>query len=253
LNLVRKRFAVIGLAALGLAVFAAACSSDDEPSYNKIFQAPPWTAAEMSAYNLMDRGGHVYGTCTLETKPDFQPGKTQLNRLCGNGPNRDDGSVTVAAKTLRPIESSRTIADSKGNKRTVFSASYGEKTVKLTADDNGKTRETSRDLPQPNATSPDPGYYDDDSLLWLARGLRLEKGFEGAYRNITSGNAQVITVRVKVDGQERVKVPAGEFATWNIRIDTNSITQRIWVDVEAPHRVVKARFEDLTYELTESK
>jgi hypothetical protein len=47
-----------------------------------------------------------------------------------------------------------------------------------------------------------------------------------------------------------VTVPAGSFETWRVSIQTASITQRIWVEVAAPHRMIKARIERDTYELT---
>jgi hypothetical protein len=47
---------------------------------------------------------------------------------------------------------------------------------------------------------------------------------------------------------EEVTVPAGTFMTWSIRVES-SITNRFWVDVEAPHRVIRARLEDTTFEL----
>jgi hypothetical protein len=236
---------------MALAALVVACDTGNDQATSKLFAAPPWQSNESLAYNLVDQGNNVYGKCVLETKLDIQPGRTQLNRLCGDdGPHRDDGSVTVDSKTLLPIESMRVIADSKAGKRTSFSASYGDNAVKLKADDNGKIRDTSRDLPKPDDRSPDPGYYDDEALLWLARGVPLRKDFEGAYHDINAGNAQVVTVDVKVESQERVKVPAGEFTAWRVRIRTSSVTQYVWVDVEAPNRVVRARIERLTYELT---
>lgn len=243
------RRAALFLVAGGLLALASACSGGAATRYDRIFQAPPWTGPETYRYNLLDQGGHLYGACTLETKPDSEPGKTQLNRLCGNGPNHDDGSVTADSKTLQPFASSRTISDDSKNSKTVFTATYEYPSVKLHSDDNGKIHDTSRALPQPDATSPDPGYYDDDSLLWLVRGIRLEKGFEGTYRNILSGNAQVTNVTVTVDKQERIKVPAGEFDTWNIRVDSGSVTQHIWVETAAPHRMIQASLETLTYQL----
>lgn len=233
----------------GVLAVASACGGSTPTRYDKIFGPPPWTGPEAFQYNLLDQGGHLYGTCTLETKPDAESGTTQLNRLCGNGPNHDDGSVTVNSKTLQPLTSSRTIRDDSKNRETVFTATYEYPTVKLHSDDNGKTHDTSRVLPQPNATSPDPGYYDDDSLLWVVRGIRLDKAFQSTYRNILSGNAQLTDVTVTVDKQERIKVPAGEFDTWNIRVDSGSVSQHIWVETAAPHRMVQASLETLTYQL----
>jgi hypothetical protein len=249
LNFVRTRFVVIGLAALGLAAFASACGDDAEPSYNKLFQAPPWNGPETLTYDLVDQGNKPIGICILETKPDAAAGQNHLITACSNGPYHDDGSVTVDALTLRPLQSERVIADESKNKRTTLGATYSEKTVKLTREDGGKTNATFRDLPQANSTSAEPGYYDDQSLLWMLRGLRLEKGFKGAYRNITSSTVSVVTAKVSVAGSERVRVAAGEFTAWNVRVETDAIVQHVWVDIEAPHRVVKARLEDTTFEL----
>ena len=53
-----------------------------------------------------------------------------------------------------------------------------------------------------------------------------------------------------VEKRETVTVPAGTFETWAVSIRTSSITQRVWVEVDAPHRMIKARIERDTYELT---
>ena len=242
----------LGILGVVTLVLAVACTSSSPTRYDKIFQGPPWTGPESYTYNLLDQGGHLYGTCTLDTKPEVQPGRTELDRVCANGPNHDNGTVIADSKTLIPFSSSRTISDDAKNTKTVFTATYQYPVVQLHSDDNGKLHDVSRDLPKPDATSPNPGYYDDDSLLWLVRGISLQNGLEANYRNILSGNAQINDVNVSVGKQERMKVPAGEFDAWNIRIQTGSVTQHIWVEAASPHRMIQASLETLTYQLTGS-
>jgi hypothetical protein len=105
-------------------------------------------------------------------------------------------------------------------------------------------------LPAPGEGGPDPGWYDDESLLWLIRGIPLRIGWEGGYHNVNASTGRVFRVKLKVDGREEVKVDAGTFDTWSVRVESASITQRIWVEVAAPNRVVKARIERIYYELS---
>jgi hypothetical protein len=238
---------------LAFLIVAAACSGGDDVRVERVFTAPPWTGDETYHYNLLDSGGDLYGTCVLETHPDFEPGKTKLARLCGDGPNRDDGTVTVDAATLKPYLATRVISDSSKNKRTAFTSDYSETKVHFTADVNGNVSETDRDLPKPDSNSPEPAWYDDESLLWVVRGLDLKQGYEGAYKNVNAGNGRIFTVEIKVETSEKIRVAAGEFNTWKVRIRTESITQYAWVTVDAPHTLVRARIERLTYELASAK
>jgi len=244
----------LGLGALGLLVLgsAAACSNSD-PVITKVFKAPPWTQNESYRYDLKDDGGDLYGSCVLETKIEVEPGKTQLNHLCGSGgPERDDRTVTVDAKTLRPITGNRTISDSSKNERTSFTTTYNDETrsVHLKADEKGNVHETDRDLPKPTKDSPDPGYYDDESLFWLMRGVPLEKGWSGSYKDVNASNGQVITATIRVEDKETVKLASGTYEVWKVRLETQSVTQFFWIDAASPHEVVKARIERLTYEFT---
>lgn len=245
----RLRSLILVTGSAALLTFAAACSGGSDVRVARVFVAPPWTGNETYHYNLIDSGGDKYGACDLETHPGFEPGKTKLARLCGDGPNRDDGTVVVDSETLKPVQATRVISDSSKNKRTAFSADYAETTVHFTADVNGKVSETNRDLPKPDKTSPDPAWHDDESLLWVVRGIDLKQGAEGAYMNVNAGNGRIFTVEIKVEATEKVKVAAGEFMTWKVRIRTESITQYAWVTVDAPHTLVRARIERLTYEL----
>lgn len=242
------------LLAGSLAVALSSCAGSNDRTLSKVFVAPPWTGDERNEYNLIDEGGELYGTCVLETDVDAEPGKTRLSRLCANEPRyRDDGTVLVDSQTLVPLEAARVRTDAEKNERVAAISVYEPPIVKFTFDDKGKVRETERDLPEPTETSPDPGYYDDESLLWLVRGMDLREGYEASYQNVNAGTGQTFPVDLKVEGQETVQVPAGEFTAWKIRVRTASVTQYLWVEADGSRRLVKARIEgieDVIYELT---
>lgn len=250
-----RRLTAIFVFAAGLT--AASCGGDDDRALSRVFTAPPWTGDERNTYRLVDEGGDLYGTCVLETDVDAEPGKTRLNRLCANEPlYRDDGTVLAESGTLVPIESSRARSDAENDKRVVLTSRYDPPLVRFEFDENGDIRRTERELPQPDERSPEPGYYDDESLLWLVRGIRLEEGYQGAYANVSAATGQTFTVGVRVEGIETVKVPAGEFRAWKVRITAAAATQYAWVEAEGAHRLVRARIagiEDVIYELTGSE
>jgi|DewCreStandDraft_5_1066085.scaffolds.fasta_scaffold00007_373 hypothetical protein len=234
------------LGGVALILFAA-CGEDTRPT-SKIFQAPPWTGPEAYRYQLVQRE-HIYGYCELRTTPEAEPGRTKLERLCYDEEGfRDDGEAVVDSRTLQPFSAKRVNVDPKKNRTATRTARYEADQVTLTLDLDGETRSVTRELPKPDETSPDPGWYDDESMLWLVRGIPLEEGWEGAYHNVSVGTAQITVAEVTVLRRTRVTVPAGEFEAWEVLV-RSSITNRIWVNAAAPHQVVKAQIEQITYEL----
>lgn len=244
----RALFAVAGFAIAAGA--AAGCSSDIDSAPERVFASPPWTADESMTYDLVEQGGQVYGQCEVTTDVENEPRKTLLSFLCADGDgNRDDRTALVDSNTLQPLSATREIVKSDG-KRTTFASEYDPPVVKLTATEDSKERTAERDLPVATDDNPDPGWYDDESLLWLVRGIPLREGFKGAFKDVNASTGRVFTVEATVEGKEPVSVPAGDFTAWKIRIRTSSVTHYFWVDVEAPHRIIRARVEHLSYELT---
>lgn len=234
------------------ATLGAGCSTDIGAPPERVFKGAPWTADERMTYDLVERGGQVYGTCEVVTDVDHEPGTgtTLLSFLCGDGEGyRDDRTALVDSATLEPHTATRTITKT-DEKATKFESQYDPPLVRLTATEGEKTRTTERDLPEPTKENPEPGWYDDESLLWLVRGIPLAQGYKGAFRDINASTGRIFTVEVSVVAQETLKVPAGEFTAWKVRVRTSSVTHYFWVDIESPHRIVRARVEHLSYELT---
>lgn len=245
--------------AAAAAAIVVGCGGGDDTPTSKIFSGPAWTAPERAEYNLVDR--EIRGYCTLITEPEFEPGRTRLVQRCRDAEgigHTDEREAIVESSTLLPIYSERVLTNVEERDLTTYTGAYGETEVVFTyqladLDDPSTIEEefqTPRALPEPDEESPEPGWYDDESLFWLIRGLPLEEGFEGAYHNGNVGTAQLVVARVSVERRERVTVPAGTFETWSVSVRTASITQRIWVEVAKPHRMIKARIERDTYELT---
>ena len=221
---------------------------------SKVFQGPPWTSAESLTFTVRDKGVPGEGRCVLTTIPGAEVGKTRLSRSCSKDEFLDEGSVLVESASLRPLSAERTYVDTKKNQITKHTITYDANAAKFRTDDGKKTRETTRELPKADAKNPDPGWYDDESLLWLARGLQLKSGYRAGYAHvINAGQPRVLTVEVQVDGPETITVPAGEFKAWRVRYQREDSVYFVWVDVQSPQRMIKARIEDVVYELASIK
>lgn len=255
-----RRPLVLAVVALTGAMLMA-CGSEPLESHPPIFAGAPWTGPERLHYNLLDRDD-LEGTCVLETIPEIEPGVTEVRRRCqdaGEGRYRDNGTARVDSATLRPISSLRVVRDlEEGNSRE-FATTYlpAEGVVRFEskqfdggAEEPSDSLDAERELPAASANLPEPGWYDDEELLWLVRGIPLREGFEGSFTNVNASTGRVFGADVAVQEREQVEVPAGTFQTWKIRIQTSTVTQFIWVDQEAPHRLIRAQIERLVYELT---
>ena len=245
------RLAVAGFAA-ALALVATACGGDDDDRSSKIFVAPPWSGAETLEYRLDQKGVDNTATCTLKT--ESSGGDLKLTRICSDDRgNRDEGVATVDPQTLDPRASTRTVFDADDKRTTTHSVTYEGREANFVTKSGDKSRDTKRDLPEPTESSPDPGWYDDESLLWLVRGIRLEAGYEGSYTHvINAGQPRVLAVDVEVEERETVRVPAGEFPAWKVRVAREKSVYVFWVEEAPEHRVVKAQIEGSTYELTKA-
>ncbi|MEP7217162.1 MAG: hypothetical protein ABI782_12995 [Anaerolineaceae bacterium] len=249
-----RRWARLGAPVALLGIVLVGCSSSTEvPSNAAVFSGAPWKTEESYTYNLKRRGEDFAGTCTLTTGIP-ESGQLKLSRLCGKDEFRDDGSVTVDAITLEPIQSVRVFADSKKNKRSTYTNAYESTRVTFRADLNGSTSDTTRQLPTSTDKVPAPAWYDDEEILWLVRGIGLASGAKADYTLvINAGQPSIHTVNLRVDPVERVTVPAGQFEAWKVRLSRNGNVNYFWVEASGAQRVVKAQIEDLTYELTAAK
>ena len=83
----------------------------------------------------------------------------------------------------------------------------------------------------------------------------LRAGYDEQYTHVINAGAPRVSkgVEVIVDPVETVKVPAGTYSAWKVRIRQDKRSYLIWVEEAAPHRVVRAQIEDATYELTEAR
>ena len=251
----------LALAAIALAgAMLIACGSEPIETYPSIVAEPPWTGPERLHYNLLERDA-LEGTCVLETAPEVEPGVTEFRRSCRDaeeGRYEDNGSARVNSTTLRPISSLRVVLDREEGDSRHFATTYvpqehlvrfESKQYEAGEEEPSDSLSTKRELPAPIEGVPEPAWYDDEELLWLVRAIPLREGFEGSFTNVNASTGRVFGANVVVEGREGVEVPAGNFETWKIRVETSTITQLIWVEQDAPHRIVRARIERLTYEL----
>jgi hypothetical protein len=246
---VRSSLLVAAVAALG--ALSAACATADKPTpAPPVFISAPWQGVESEHYQLSSKAEADAGTCELKIEPGAD-GTTVLSRLCSKDEFRDDGVATVTSDSLRPIQVTRTRTDSKNDRRTTFTNTYDAGVVQFRADVDGKVNQTTRDLPLPTGKVPDPAWYDDESTLWLARAVNLSQGYQSEYTLvINAGAPNIHNVEVRVEAAETVDVPAGRFQAWKVRYRYNGSVNYVWVETAAPHRLIQARIEDVTYKLT---
>ncbi len=196
----------------------------------------PWPSSETLNYNVLNKKSNEnLGKITLSV--DASGSNTKLSQLFDGNTTKDDLTVTVDSKTLKPISSQREIKNSKDD--TKISADYTPQGVLIEQGDKK----------QSGLTVPDHS-YDNDTSLFLWRTLPFADGYTANYVTIVTNRRTRQTVHLHVFGKETVNGPAGSFQAWRLQIKAAGVTQTAWyADTPTKQLVRYDNDNGLIYEL----
>lgn len=242
--MIRRFLPLILLAALAV---VAACSSGEDVTATDIVASIPFTAPETAHYRVLDSKDKEVGTLDLSIEKgssgellfhqsyDF-PGKGFTN----------DAKVAVDAKTLLPETSAFKIVGPDGN----FECSATYSTGQFKAHRVGEDGERDDTITIPSLT------YDSWADLFVWRTIDFHKGYDTDYTDALSctlAKPDRISVTLKIeDDPKSINVPAGDYETWHLKIDSGGGTQDAWYTTDAAHTLVKYDNGESTFELTKA-
>lgn len=220
-----------------------------------IFTAAPWKASERLEYRLRNSDGQDVGTGVVTTKPEgdrlvLGQSYTEATTPVGAPPLRDEITVTVDARTLKPVQGSRTT-----NGRTEDGKAQITRTGWTYRTEGDKTRlattsERDGGKPSTGELTLRPHFYDNESSLWLWRGIAFVEQYEHAYVSANALDRTQQNVAVRIPQREQVEVPAGKFDTWRILVRNGRAVRTAWISSAPPYQIVRWDNGDLIFELT---
>lgn len=215
----RKTFLVV---LIGIAVFVlSACGG---PSVQPLdFRAAPWSAGEVSQYDLLDRNRDPVGAATWSWERTANQWQQRYD-VTVNGVL--DTGVVVLDENLKPLRSSREV----GGKR--YDATYGDKTVNITVTAADGTT-TTKSVPAV------ADGIDNDVSLQAQRALPLAANYVTRYTDIIPTTASSAPIVLSVTGAETVTVPAGTFTTWHVKMAFSGTAHEGWYAQQPPYAMVK--------------
>ena len=246
------------LLAVLLAVVAAGCSAVT-PSVKTadIFAAAPWRVGERHEYRLRNSAGDEVGRGVLTTKQEGERlvlGQvyTEAMTPAGAQPVRDEIAVTVDAKTLQPVAGTRATSsrDASGKAAsTRMTWTYridGALRLATKVEREGRKPEEGEQALRAHA-------YDNESSLWLWRGIAFVEGYDQSYVSMNPLARSQQTVALRVPQREQIEVPAGKFETWRILLRNGRAVRTAWINSAAPNQIVRWDNGDLIFELMKSE
>lgn len=198
------------------------------------FAQTPWTAGEISQYQITDLNGQPAGTVRF----DIGRGESQQNgdgwsirrEIAAQGTNE---VVTVEMNNaLRPISSMLIRTGGLQQVQETVKASYdsGQVDMELTTAQNVTTYQ------RVNITS---DARDGWVLLPVLRALPLAERYATRINSFVPILGRMDTFTVAVVGSEQVSVPAGTFATYKVELSARDHKTTAWFTQDAPHVLVK--------------
>ena len=96
-----------------------------------------------------------------------------------------------------------------------------------------------------------PGDLLEDQLPLVLRGLRFAPGLEFRQRllpSLISNNLRAPVefreATIKVEGEEKISTPTGNFPAWKVRLQAGDLDQTWWFEKAAPHTLLKMDSSD---------
>ena len=225
-----------------------------------VFAAAPWRAGERLEYRLRNDQGDELGRGVLTVKQEgdrFVLGQVYDEAAsrtpAGAAPLHDEVALTVEAKTLVPVQGTRaTVARDTSGKaqetrtRWSYRAEGDRLRLATTVERAGGKAEEAELLLRPHA-------YDNESSLWLWRGIAFAEGYDQGYVSASALDRTQQTVSLKVPQREQVEVPAGKFEAWRILLRNGRAVRTAWISIDPPHRVVRWDNGEVIFELVKAE
>lgn len=247
---------LVVLALLGGVLVACGVGTPDAAT-SDVVAAQPWVPGERYEYAVSDGRGTAVGQGVLTTTREgdrliLQQRYVEANPPAGSQPTTDTIALTVDAATLGAREGRRETQrrSAVGETRTEHSAWRYADIAAVTHLTTRRDREgappVERDLALRAHAS------DNEASLWLWRALAFADGYAHAYVAVDPYEADQQAVSVRVPRRESMTVPAGAFSTWRVILRSGRAVRTAWINVDAPHQVVRWDSGDLVFELTQS-
>jgi hypothetical protein len=192
----------------------------EEGPGNDVVQAIPWTAPEVSEYELREAGFLSQVFCDSEG-------------------NSDSRVVLADADDLNPRAMERIVIGAEEDTRIEVRASYTADAAAFESIAGDSENRQTRDR-QDNS-------FDSEQHLFIGRTIPFADGYETEYRAMDAATTETRTVNVEVTERETIEVPAGRFDTWKVEFRYGSSTTTAWYTVDAAHYLVKANVLDFDY------
>jgi hypothetical protein len=209
----------------------------EEGPGNDVVQAIPWTAPEVSEYELRE-AGFLEGTgiITIQAQGDL----VSLSQVfCDSEGNSDSRVVLADADDLNPRAMERIVIGAEEDTRIEVRASYTADAAAFESIAGDSENRQTRDR-QDNS-------FDSEQHLFIGRAIPFADGYETEYRAMDAATTETRTVNVEVTERETIEVPAGRFDTWKVEFRYGSSTTTAWYTVDAAHYLVKANVLDFDY------
>jgi hypothetical protein len=214
-----------------LALITTFCAKKKEAPSVKLSQ-PKWS--EVSKYQIVV-DTTPSGTYVLTNKSS-QLGKEAIIELVAitmvkniNGESRDSSVLILHKDNLKPIKSSKTIS----SRGAVLSSD-------ITYSDNKATIKAKLPSGEKSITIPiGPNSFDNDEITTLLSAIDLKAGEEKELSVVVGFSGTSIPVKIKSIGEEKIKVPAGEFDCNKYEMTLVGRTITIWYEKAEPKRMIK--------------
>jgi len=246
-------------AVLTAAMLLAGCQgATPNVKTSDVFAAAPWKAGERLEYRLRKSDGKDIGTGVLTTKIEgdrlvLGQSYTEATTPAGASPVRDEITVTVDAKTLKPVQGARTTdARTEDGKPQHTSTTW---TYRTEADKTRLATSSERDGGKASTSELTlrPHFYDNESSLWLWRGIAFAEQYEHAYVSANALDRTQQNVAIRIPQREQIEVPAGTFDTWRILVRNGRAVRTAWISSVSPYQIVRWDNGDLIFELTKAE
>ena len=228
---------------LAMSVLAACGGATPKGDTEDVVTQIPFAAGERLVYAIQNGAGVRLGTGTLTVAVEgnhlaLRQTYTEASPPVGKPASTDGASVEVDAKTLRPLAGMRNISRRQGGEAPLdaYTWTYGAADGKAALWSTAVKHDAQPSL---KGIMLRDHYYDNETSLWLWRTLAFAEGYDKFYVSANAVEQGQQTVNLSIRQRETVEVPAGMFEAWRLLFRNGRAVRTAWVNVNAPHEVVK--------------